>query len=286
MDAVMDFETPFVLQEFPTLRVFIDPSWKPLLTKITTLKDALDHAFRWQGDGGNEAWINAALRQQGLDLDDFQDTHHTQGPHHGDYFVKMLLGPEFHLRMWEERGQDIKIPPWAVLGWVRKDDYRETPSRAMRQLKAAARDVNSRDTKAYTNFWSGFPLFLAGEGKNRTQLHRLAGVHRRSVVREMPFPALDGFVASPVPLFPWAVSIRSDAHPVQVLPFRKLTQDLVAKLGLQWSPEPCWRSFAKLLRTVRLSEYALWIWRGQFRNLGHQIRMCLIRAGGEMQGNR
>lgn len=280
MGAVMAFESPLVFREFPTSRVIIDPSWKPLLTKITTLKDALDHAFRWHGDGGNEAWINAALRQHGLDLDDFLGTHHTQGPHFGDFFVQMLLGPEFRMRIGEERGQDIEIPPWAVLGWVRKDEYRETPARPIRQLKEAARDVNSCEAEASTSFWSGFPLFLAGEGKNRTQLHRLAGVHRRAVVREMPFPALDGFVASPVPFFPWAVSIRSDAHPVHVLPFRELTQELVAKLGLRWSPDPCWGALAKLLRTVPPKEYARWVKLGQMRNLGHQLRMCMIRVGG------
>lgn len=286
MGEVMDFESPLALQEFPTLRLFIDPGWKPLLTKITTLKDALDHAFRWQGGGGNEAWINAVLRQHGLDLDDFQDSHHTEGPHTGDFFVQMLLGPEFHMRMSEELGQDIKIPPWAVLGWVRLDGYRETPSRSLRQLKEAARDVNSRSANVYTSFWSGFPLFLAEEGKNRTQLHRLAGLHRRAVVGEMPFPALKGFVARPVPFFPWAVSIRSELHPVQVLPFRELSQNLVAKLGLRWSPEPCWSAFAKLLRMVRPIDFALWIKLGQKRSLGCHLRMCLIRAGGRTQGIR
>lgn len=46
--------TPFPSQTgAPTYwRARIDPSWKPLLTQITTLKDALDHATRWHGAGG------------------------------------------------------------------------------------------------------------------------------------------------------------------------------------------------------------------------------------------
>lgn len=72
---------------------------------------------------------------------------------------------------------------------------------------------------------------------------------------------------------------------LQVLPFRELSQDLVAKLGLRWSPEPCWSGFAKLLRMVRPIDFALWIKLGQKRSLGRQLRMCLIRAGGRTQGN-
>ena len=279
MGSVTDFESPIVFREFPALRVFIDPNWKPLLTDITRLKDALDHACRWHGVGGNEKWINAVLFKHGLAIEDFEGTSHDNGPHFPDSFVFMLLGVEFRQKFGAGGSKTMLIPPWAVLGWVRKDAYSVTPSKPMKQMKFDARDANDWDPEGYTNFWTGFPLFLAGEGKNRTQLHRLAGVHRRAPVHEMPFPVIEGFVASPVPFFPWAVSIRSQTHPVQVLPFRGITQELVTKLGLRWSPEPCWRAFAKLLLTARPSEYARWIRSGQIRNLGRLLRMCLIRAG-------
>jgi hypothetical protein len=276
----MNVVPPLSIRGAPVLRAFIDPRWKPLLTKITTLKDALDHAFRWHGDGGNEEWINSVLRLHGLELEHFHGTSHLEGPHFPDSLVFMLLGVEFRTSFGTGGNPMMDVPSWAVLGWVRKEAYRATPSAPMKKRKFDARDANDWDPEAYTNFFSGFPLFLAGEGKNRTQLHRLAGVHRRAPVHEMPFPVIEGFVASPVPFFPWAISIRSDSHPVQVLPFRGLTQDLVSKLGLNWSDEPCWRAFAKLLRMVRPMQFARWKKLSPSRSLGIYLRMCLIRAGG------
>ena len=55
------------------VKAHIDPSWRPILEEICLLKDALDHAFRWHGEGGNEAWIDDALRPHGLDLQDFAE---------------------------------------------------------------------------------------------------------------------------------------------------------------------------------------------------------------------
>ncbi|CAN7639379.1 hypothetical protein LJR129_004937 [Acidovorax sp. LjRoot129] len=274
----MNVEPPLSFRGSPDPRAFIDPGWKPLLTQITTLKDALDHAFRWQGEGGNEEWINAVLRRHGLALEHFKGTSHQEGPHFADRFVFMLLGVEFRSKFGNGGDQMMTIPPWAVLGWVRKESYRDTPSAPMKKLKFEARDANEWDPEGYTSFWSGFPLFLAGEGKNRTQLHRLAGVHRRAPVHEMPFPVIEGFVASPVPFFPWAVAIRSETHPVQVLPFRGLTQDLVGRLGLQWSHKPCWRALAKLMGMVRPLEFARWRKLGPGRGLGVYLQMRLIRA--------
>lgn len=276
----MDVDPPLLLRGAPVLRALIDPSWKPLLTKITTLKDALDHAFRWHGDGGNEEWINTVLRQHDLDLEHFNGASHEDGPHFPDSLVSMLLGVEFRKSLGSGSNQMMVIPSWAVLGWVRKDGYEATPSLALKNKKFKARDANTWDPEAYTSYWSGFPLFLAGEGKNRAQLHRLAGVHRRAPVHEMPFPVIEGFVASPVPFFPWAVSIRSKAHPVQVLPFRGLTQELVSKLGLRWSPKPCWGAFWKLLGRVHPLDFARWTKLGPGRTLGLYLRMRLIRARG------
>lgn len=168
------------------------------------------------------------------------------------------------------------IPPWAVLGWVRRQAYMDTPAASKKTQKFEARDVNEWDKLAYTFYWSGFPLFLAGEGKNRTQLQRLAGVHRRAPVYEMPFPVIQGFVASPVPFFPWAVAIRSDTHTVQVLPFRQLTEPLVKKLGLQWCSKPSWAALLKLPFLVSPRQLVQWARIKPVRNVGHLLRMRLI----------
>lgn len=49
---------------------------------------------------------------------------------------------------------------------------KETPSAHLKNKKFDERDANNSDPEAYTSYWNGFPLFLAGEGKNRAQLHR------------------------------------------------------------------------------------------------------------------
>ena len=262
----------------PTWRARIDPSWKPLLTKITTLKDALDHAFRWHGDGGNEKWINEVLAYHGLALEHFAEASHEQGPHFPDRFVQRLMGVEFRLRCGSEAEHKMVIPPWAVLGWVRKEAYRNTPNAHIKTRKFEARDANAWDPAAHTSYWRGFPLFLAGEGKNRAQLQRLAGVHREAPVYEMPFPVIPGFVASPVPFFPWAVAIRSSTHPVQILPFRRITEELVKKLGMRWSNDACWTAFFKLLRMSVNDEAKNWRERHPRWGIGLYLRLKLIAA--------
>lgn len=264
----------------PTTRVCIDPDWKPLLTEVCELKDALDHAFRWHGKGGNEQWINSALKRHGLELDDFRWGSGADGPHFAEEFVQMLLGAEFTHTGISKPSQMMVIPPWAVLGWVRKDGYMTTPSESCKRLKFEARDLNNWDTNAYTSYWAGFPLFRAGEGKNRTQLQRLAGVHRRAPVYEMPFPDLKGFVARPVPFLPWAVAIHSDKFEVQVLPFRKITEELVKKLGLAWSPTPSWVALLKLMCLINPLQLSRWR-KQQSGGVGHYLRLRLI-GGAQM----
>lgn len=87
----MDVDPRLLLRRALVLRAFIDPSWKILLTKITTLKDALDHAFRWHGNGGNDGWINTVLRQHDLELEHFPGTSHQDGPHFPDSLAPCCL---------------------------------------------------------------------------------------------------------------------------------------------------------------------------------------------------
>ena len=261
----------------PTWRARIDPSWKPLLTQITTLKDALDHATRWHGAGGNEVWINEVLGHHGMKLEHFAEAFHAEGAHQPHKFVEKLLGAEFRIKYMAEGERMMVIPPWAVVGWVREHDYQDTPNKSMTTKKSVARAM-AVDEKAKTAVWKDFPLFLAEEGKNRTQLHRLAGVHRQSPVFEMPFPVIHGFVASPVPFFPWAVAIRSSTHPVQILPFRRITEELVKKLGMRWSNDACWTAFFKLLRMSVNDEAKNWRERHPRWGIGLYLRLKLIAA--------
>ena len=260
------------------MKVHIDPGWRALVEEICVLKDALDHAFRWHGDGGNEKWINDALRPYGLDLQDFAEGSDADGPHFPEEFVKMLLGDGFWSRDLQPITRLMEIPPWAVLGWVRKSPYKATPSLSREELQLAAFDANQWDgTESYTHVWTGFPLYLAGEGKNRAQLQRLAGVDRLALVFEHDFPDVPGFTASPVPFFPWAVAIRSDTRPVQVLPLREITEKLVVKLGMKWDPTPSWGALWAFLRQgdspLRILRWALHDWRNR---PGHPLRLRLI----------
>lgn len=266
------------------VKVHIDPSWRPILEEICLLKDALDHAFRWHGQGGNETWINDALRPHGLDLNDFAEGTKEDGPNLPDSFLDLLLGKwVFHSTL-TPKVQMMEVPPWAVLGWVRKDEYRKTPSLPMEELKLKAVEVNdSCGATSNADVWTGLPLYLAGEGKNRTQLHRLAEVDRLTRVSEHPFPDIEGFTASPVPFFPWAVAIQSNRHRLQVLPFRALTERLVLKLGMKWNPKPSWGALGALLlrcdSPLQFLRWALHDWRNR---PGHALRLHRIagnRAG-------
>ena len=95
----------------PTWRARIDPSWKPLLTQITTLKDALDHATRWHGAGGNEVWINEVLGHHGMKLEHFAEAFHAEGAHQPHKFVEKLLGAEFRIKYMAEGERMMVIPP-------------------------------------------------------------------------------------------------------------------------------------------------------------------------------
>ena len=45
----------------PTGEVIVSRLWKPLLEEMCLLKEVLDHATRWKGKGGTEAWVQAAF---------------------------------------------------------------------------------------------------------------------------------------------------------------------------------------------------------------------------------
>ena len=143
--------TPNWTQSAP-VKAQIDPRWRPLLEEICALKYALDHAFRWHGDGGNENWINDVLRRYGLSLQDFEVGTGEDGPHFPQELLEMLLGSEFRVHSINPVTRLMQIPPWAVLGWVRKSPYKMTPSLTKEELKHAAHAANQWDgSEAYTH---------------------------------------------------------------------------------------------------------------------------------------
>ena len=178
-------------------------------------------------------------------------------PHTQESTVQMLLGGNFRRSVKVKNKALMVLPPWAVLGWVRKDAYRDMPMASREEL--LARVASIRDWQrpgAYpeeipsTEYWDGFPLFMAAEGKNRAQLHRLAGVDRLAPVVCMPFPSVEGFAARPMIGLPWAVVVESNTFPARVLPFRRLTEALVKKLGLRWDTKTSWKDLNALASSI------------------------------------
>lgn len=238
-------------------QVNIDDSWRPLLNEIVTLKDALDHVMLWKQDGESQEWLRNALEPFELAPSDFAPALPLLGPCTPDLFVQMLLGGNFRRTVQAKHKALMVLPPWAVLGWVRKNEYREMPMASREELLARVASIKDWQRPGaypeeipHTEFWDGFPLFMAAEGKNRAQLHRLAGVDRMAPVVCMPFPSVEGFVARPMIGLPWAVVVESNAFPARVLPFRRLTEPLVKKLGLRWDARPSWTDLNALASSI------------------------------------
>lgn len=269
----------------PTGEVIVSPLWKPLLEEICLLKEALDHATRWQGKGENEVWVQSALQRNGLDLSQFSEASHWHGPKFPDKFIHLLLGKHM-VRARPSEAEDlgpVEMPSWAVVGWVRKGDYKETPTLSTAELESLANQANEHPEVLPTEGFEGVPFFLAGEGKNRTQLQRLAGVPRVCHLVMHPRPAFEAFRARPVALLPWAVALEHPDYPTEVLPFGELSKKLLQALGVPWTDKASWKALLALRHSCGKGLKHAPSWPALLRSYGDHANLQLgIVCGGSL----
>lgn len=186
--------------------VSIDPAWKSLLEDACVLKEALDHVLRWRDQGPNKQWVNTALEQHGLCVESFRWGSAGLGPQNPLTFGKMLLGSWISPMSETKCMGIVRMPPWAVIGWVRKDQYQMTPQMSRAKLQETVACVCDEKPSSYG--FEGIPLYWAGEGKNRTQLFRLADAPRLSVLTLYARPSFAKFKIRPVVGLPWAIAFE------------------------------------------------------------------------------
>ena len=234
---------PSVLEKGRELsRLSIDECWRSLIEEVCVLKEALDHVTRWPAHAHEQPWIAEALRKVGLHETDFEDTKTEPGLGAPHSFVKLVLGSWFTYR---DTTSEIfrglaDMPEWSTVGWVRKDAYRHTSAMPQPEIVATAREVlasyNERE-RVRTYGFEGIPLLWAGEGKNRTQLFRMAGVPRRSELVLYPRPDVSGLVASRLLGMP-GMTVLTRGGVSEVLPFGDLSRRLLLAMGVRWSEKP------------------------------------------------
>ena len=234
----------------------IDQRWFELVAMTSQLKEALDHAVRWDSSGPHDADIEEVLQRYQLSRSDLQDgTKLRVGAPHA--FAKLLAGKWLTYAQTTSVLPQVSVPPWSILGWVRKDGYRLTPALSAAQLQVEVDRIEATpaDADLTTHGMEGVPLFWAGEGKNRTQLYRLADRQRVSKLTLYKRPSLSALKACPLIWAPGIVVLRSADRGVELLPFGDLSKPLLQAIGVKWSNLPslsAWRAAFRLGRFWQL----------------------------------
>lgn len=195
-----------------------------------------------------------------------------------DRFAGALLGSWFG-----HQGQDravgwCAIPPWAVLGWVRKDGYETTVDMAPAQLQLKAAQVDAQQpTERTTTFgMEGIPLLWAAEGKNRTQLFRLANLPRNAPLLLYPRPRLERFLVRRLRLFPSIAVLEHHSGQRDILPFGDLSISLLAALGVRQVARPSvrahWTLWTELAALHGWREATRLVWMG-----ASEVRLALLK---------
>jgi len=106
----------------------VDARWRPLLVQASALKEALDHGLRWKGPHATDDWVRDVLAANGIDLDHARPLASEAALKCAfpDHFAQLLLGSWFRAGDEYRSVGWVTIPEWSVLGWVRKDQYRNT----------------------------------------------------------------------------------------------------------------------------------------------------------------
>ncbi len=263
----------------------VDARWRPLLVQASALKEALDHGLRWKGPHATDDWVRDVLAANGIDLDHARPLASEAALKCAfpDHFAQLLLGSWFRAGDEYRSVGWVTIPEWSVLGWVRKDQYRNTvlDSAATLRLKINGLERRVADAEAIgdstavgptTHAIEGIPLFWAGEGKNRTQLYRLGQVPRTTPLHVYPRPkTLDGLRVRRVAGFKGLAALEFPRGDLEVLPFGDLSEAFLGALGVHLHSRPSVRAglmvlgalhsaygFLGLIRAVRsLSEVRL-----------------------------
>ncbi len=259
--------------------VSIDARWRPLLSRACELKEALDHLVRWPAQAARNEGVRQCLVAHGLPAQGAAIVHSEFRFSCPDHFAGALLGGWFG-----HQGQGLAvgwcaIPPWAVLGWVRQDGFEVTADMTTAQLRAKAAQVDAEqaaDPRFSTYGVEGIPLFWAGEGKNRTQLFRLANLPRNTLLRLYSRPRLERFCVRRLPLFPSIAVLEYHSGERDILPFGDLSIDLLSAIGVRYVVRPSWAGLWTLwaeLRALHGWRQAAWcIWKG-----GSAVRLALLK---------
>lgn len=263
--------------------VTIDERWRPLLEEVCILKEALDHATRLGITHENSEWIESVFTAHGLNPMHFAEVSFSHGPQMPSDFMDILLGSWFDQhRLASHKGElvvpNASLPAWATVGWLRKPKYRKTLNLPHDQLIAAVQRTYSQS--AETMGFYGTPFFLAHEGKNRTQLHRLANAARLSKLNMRTAPPFREFTLRPVPFVSWGVALEHPERPTEILPFGALSKRLLLALGAGWNERPYAKGIQALRETCAARGLVAPSWK-EFSRMpknDHAIRLLLIRG--------
>lgn len=232
--------------------VVVPVAWQKMAEEACVLKEALDHVMRWYEKSIGAKWIEESLDREGLIIPDFELADLRNAPGMPFSFGQLLLGRWYTYgnEGTGESHESVDIPPGCVLGWSRKDEYQPTPSLSQADMvaKASVVAISSTGSSNVTTWgFEGLPLYWAGEGKNRTQLFRLAGMTRNSPLTLFALPDVSRMVARPVARMPGLTALhRKDEQgrlKVDILPFSALSRRMLSALGVAWSDRPSFRAW-------------------------------------------
>jgi hypothetical protein len=282
-------DTPELISPDPILtsgpndlcEVTVDERWRPLIEDVCILKEALDHATQLGITNENDEWVETVFKAHGLSTRHFAKACPSDGPQMPMEFMRILLGTWFFEHSRTCQDEDVlvtkaSLPPWATVGWVRKTNYRKTLNLPPVQLIAAVQ--LSYTHSAETIGYFGTPFFLASEGKNRTQLHRLANAPRLSKLLMRKAPPFNELTLRPVPFVSWGVALEHPQRRTEILPFGTLSKRLLLALGATWDDRPYFKGIQALRETCAVRRLVAPSW-PEFAKLpknDHAIRLLLI----------
>lgn len=218
--------------------IAIPVAWRPIVEGCCELKEAIDFASRWPISTQWGSEVKKILASHHLLISDIPK-HSDLAANFPDHFACLLGGKSiFRLqRATSNAVQRTALPGWATLGWVRKDDYAATPTLGQQELMRA---LEKLPPDATTDVIAGIPLFMAGEGKNRTQIQRLSGARRETYLRVHERPNVALLTARPLAFAPGIVVLES-GRGYELLPFRTASEPLLRAIGVNWVDTPCYR---------------------------------------------
>lgn len=233
-----------------------EKKWRPIVERITKLKDAIDFSSKWPDESKESIWVSDVLKNEGLSIDFISNIGCRNIILMPGEFFKLIIGSYDYSKVISKT--DIKIPSWSTIGWIRRDQYLKNIDISIEEARIKLDEITDPHTVCHTTCIAGIPLLFAEEGKNRVFLQHRGSCFRQTTLTIINFDfkniTLRRLAFQPDVLVLYNQNIKNTYH-VQILPFAQLSEPLFFNLGIKLSEQVSvlgWLEVFKLIKRKNL----------------------------------